>query len=205
VRVFVDPPPAWAGGDAALATAFTSYVGTRVPLDQEAAAQIDVGAAASAADLRLWGWAALARGARAIAFHAWPDLVSRDGAPADRARVAAEFAGVVTRNLALFSPLAVPSAATRPPITVSGEAAQVHATFLESRDALVLIALNYRTGPATVTLKFPAGTKQEFWQNLETGEMVTFAMEGERPALTHTFAPRDALVLMIRKTSPYDR
>jgi hypothetical protein len=205
-RVFVDPPPAWAtGGSAsvqALSEAFTSYVGTRVPLEEEAAAQIDVRAAAGPADLRLWGWAALARGSRAIAFHAWPDLAGQDA----RARVAAEFAGVVTRNLALFDPLAPrPSSAGGPGISPGGEAAQVHAAFLESRDALVLVALNYRTEPATVTLTFPPGTKQEFWQNMETGEMVTFAMEGGRPSLTHTFAPRDALVLTIRKTSPYDR
>jgi hypothetical protein len=209
VRVFVDPPPAWAAKDAAgvqaHAAAFTGYLGTRVPLDEETSGQIDVRAAGSAADLRLWGWAALARGSRAIAFHAWPDLTGADGGSADRARAAADFAGVVTRNLALFNPLAPRPAAGEPDIAMSGDTADVHASFLESRDALVLIALNYRAVPATVTLKFRRGTKLEFWQNMQTGEMVSFAMEGDRPSLTHTFATRATLVLMIRKTSPYDR
>jgi hypothetical protein len=209
VRLFVDPPPEWAAGDAARvqanAAAFTGYLGGRVPLDEETSGQIDARAAAAPADLRLWGWAALARGSRAIAFHAWPDLVGQRGEPADRAKAAADFAGVVTRNLALFNPLAPRPAASGPGIVVSGGAAQVHASVLESRDALVLIALNYRTDAATVTLRFPPGTTQEFWQNMETGEMVAFTMEGERPSLTHAFAPRGSLVLMIRKTSPYDR
>lgn len=267
---------------------------------------------ATAADLRLWGWTAIARGARAIAFDSWSSL--QDG---ERAKTAGEFAGIIARNPALFAPLrprasrvgilydapssdvtrqsiadfhgalfeqniqadfvhtgvaseqalwaydalfvpngfpvtdvaavalrayvarggalvvdtrvnlAVPASrfgkgrairltggplpriadvtGVQPEVRLSGGGGLVEAGFLESRDALVLIALNHSNEPQRTTLVFPAGTKQQFWQNMETGEMVTFASDRAGITLTHTFAPRDALVLTIRKTSPYDR
>jgi hypothetical protein len=67
-------------------------------------------------DLRLWSWAALSRGARAIFYQAWypmsagPDagghgLNSLDGTVTVRARAAGAFAGIIARNQALFAPL----------------------------------------------------------------------------------------------------
>ncbi len=268
---------------------------------------------ASGADLRLWGWTALSRGAGAIAFDSSSSL--QDG---ERAKTAGEFAGIITRNPALFAPLrprasrvgilydpasadatrtsiadfygalfeqniqadfvhtglateetlpaydvlfvpngssvAAGAAATlkayvarggalvmdsrvnlaipiprygkgrtarlagtglipriadvtgvQPDVRISGATGVVEARFVESRDALVLIALNHSNDPQRVTLAFPAGTKQEFWQNMETGEMVTFGSSAAGITLSHAFSPRDALVLMIRKTSPYDK
>ncbi|HXW05632.1 MAG TPA: beta-galactosidase [Vicinamibacterales bacterium] len=75
-----------------------------------------VTAPVTAADLRLWGWAALSRGARAISYHAWYPrssgyasngygMIELDGTLTDRARAAGEFAGIVSRNPALFAPL----------------------------------------------------------------------------------------------------
>jgi len=55
----------------------------------------------SAADLRLWGWTALARGARGLTYAE----LEFDGVNADRARAAGELAGIITRNPALFAPL----------------------------------------------------------------------------------------------------
>ena len=68
------------------------------------------------ADVRLWGWTALARGARAISFYAWYPmssgyesngygLIELDGRITDRARAAGAFAKVIATNPALFTPL----------------------------------------------------------------------------------------------------
>ncbi len=75
--------------------------------------QAGPGAAApvTGADLRLWGWASISRGARAISYSAWypthagDGLIAPDGTITDRARIAGEFAGIVSRNAGLFGPL----------------------------------------------------------------------------------------------------
>jgi beta-galactosidase len=70
----------------------------------------------TAADLRLWGWAALSRGARAISYYAWYPMssgyesngygmIELDGTITERARAAGALAGIVSRNPALFAPL----------------------------------------------------------------------------------------------------
>ena len=67
-------------------------------------------------DLRLWSWAALARGARAIFYYAWYPmsagsdaggygLLEPGGRVGEGARAAGAFAGIVSRNPALFAPL----------------------------------------------------------------------------------------------------
>jgi hypothetical protein len=183
--------------------------GLRLMTPASSHAELHVDAAATPADLRLWGWTALLRGARAIAYYAWHDLVESDTALTARGRAAGEFAGVLSRNPALFAPLR-PRATTDPAamtadLRVSGSAGEIEAGFLESRDALVLIAVSHAGAPQRVTLTFAPGTKQEFWQNMETGEMVSFAAVNGELTLAHAFAARDAVVLMIRKTSPYDR
>jgi beta-galactosidase len=82
----------------------------------QGATGVRVAAPVSAADLRLWGWAALSRGARAISYYAWYPMssgyesngygmIELDGSLTDRARAAGEFAGIVSRNPALFAPL----------------------------------------------------------------------------------------------------
>jgi hypothetical protein len=194
--------------DAALASQ-ADAAGLRLMATAGSRAELHADPAATASDLRLWGWTALLRGARAIAYYAWRDLVESETALTARGRAAAEFAGVLSRNPALFAPLR-PRATTDPAamtadLRVSGSAGEIEAGFLESRDALVLIAVSQAGAPQRVTLTFAPGTKQEFWQNMETGEMVSFAMANGELTLAHSFAARDAVVLMIRKTSPYDR
>ncbi len=173
-------------------------------LDREG--EVHVRSAATPRDLRLWGWTAMLRGARAVGFYAWSDLVDERGAPNAHGRTAGEFAGVVSRNPALFAPLRPAAAAAGGAgVLVSGAAGEIEAGFLQSRDALLLIAVNHASAPQEAVFAFPPGTKQEFWQNMETGDMVSFAMGQAGPILTHPFAARDVLVLMIRTRSPYDR
>src|SRR3954468_12946176 len=82
----------------------------------QGATGVRVAAPVTGADLRLWGWASISRGARAISYYAWYPMssgyesngygmINLDGSITDRAKVAGEFAGVVARNAALFAPL----------------------------------------------------------------------------------------------------
>jgi beta-galactosidase len=67
----------------------------------------------SAADLRLWTWEAVSRGARGVTYADWRasgpsaggSLVGADGTMSDRARAAGGLARVIGRNPALFAPL----------------------------------------------------------------------------------------------------
>ena len=71
---------------------------------------------------------------------------------------------------------------------------------MESSDVLLLIGLNYADTPQRVTLTFTPDTQEAIWQNMETGAAINFVAGPEGPTYTYTFGPRDALVLMIRKS-----
>jgi beta-galactosidase len=82
----------------------------------QGATGVRVAAPVTGADLRLWGWAAISRGVRAISYYAWYPMssgyesngygmIELDGTITERAKIAGEFAGVVGRNMALFAPL----------------------------------------------------------------------------------------------------
>lgn len=64
------------------------------------------GPAVTDADLRLWTWAALARGARGVAFDAWHRMVDDKGAPTRAAMAAGALAASITRNERLFATVA---------------------------------------------------------------------------------------------------
>ena len=223
------------------------------------------------ADLRLWTWTAIARGARAITYEQ-----SAAGSAA-----AGELAGLVSRNAALFGPMrprpsqvailynplwdvapfpastaaqmatmdfyarmfaaniqadflhpdAVPAgeasrysavfaaapemlprafvealggrlrvdpASLQPDVRVDGGGGLVETRTLESADAILLIALNHGDAPQTVTFTFAPETPEAIWQNMETGASVSFVQRASGLTYRHAFAPRDAMVLMIR-------
>ena len=140
---------------------------------------------------RLAFWSAIAAGKRRFT------VVSRNG-PLPAAVVAVgESAGVVTRNQALFAPL-VPRAGTARKIRVEPHA-RITTHVLESPDAIAIIALNHAAETRRVTLRFPADMPEAIWQNMEAGNAVHFILGNDGPYLEHTFAPHDALVLVIRK------
>lgn len=60
------------------------------------------GPAVTDADVRLWTWLAFARGARAIAFEHWHQMVDASGAPTRTATAAGALAANFTRNARLF-------------------------------------------------------------------------------------------------------
>ena len=263
----------------------------------------------SAADLRLWTWAAWSRGARGVTYAEWRafgpgagrSLVGPDETISDRARTAGGLARVVGRNPALFAPLrprpakvaivydprpptdgstsmspslsniyralferniqvdfihldeiaagigsrynvvcigststlpkpaadalkayiaaggtliadSTPAptdqqaveiavrAGVRPDVRIEGATGPVETRFLESTDVLMLIGLNHAATPQRVKMTFTPDTQEAIWQNMETGAAVNFVAGPEGPTYTYSFGPRDALVLMIRKS-----
>lgn len=263
-------------------------------------AELEVTSGTTPADVRHAGWAVVAHGARGITFLPWSavpprqGLLNTDGTITAPAKAAGEFAGIVSRNAALFAPLRprrsavavvynpfwslvniavdalaqralldlyarafernlqadfisseeiapgsapayaatlVPFPAMLPPqvaaalkpsagagdrllagsrttlptargiepdIRLQGGDGIVQARFLESADAIALIALNHGDNSRTVTFHFSAGTPEAIWQNMETGASVSFVQGPGGLTYTHAFAPRGTMVLAIR-------
>ncbi len=136
--------------------------------------------------IRLNAWTAVSRGARGYMF-------------AMRSDASAAFARVVTRNAALFAPLRLRRELT-PDVRVDGGGGQVDATFLESADVLMLIAVNRGETAARVMMSFTPDTQEAIWQNMETGATVNFVAGANGPTYAHAFAGHETLVLMIRKS-----
>jgi beta-galactosidase len=93
----------------------------------------------------------------------------------------------------------VEAAGVTPEVRIDAGAGSVEARFIESSDALVLIAINHAESPQKVTMTFTPDTPEAVWQNIETGAAVNFVAGPGGPTYTHAFAPRDVLVLMIKK------
>ncbi len=90
-------------------------------------------------------------------------------------------------------------AGVSPDVRIDGAPGSVEARFIESSDALVLIAINHADSPQKVTMTFTPETQEAIWQNIETGAQVSFVTGPGGPTYTHAFAPRDVLVLTIKK------
>jgi hypothetical protein len=204
VRLFADTPPLWSSDVAADRRRFVADATKRL-LIAPRVMSVELADASPGADAirvgpggrtpvegRLDFWAALARGARRVMF------IETRGGVGPAVLALGETAGIVTRNQALFGPLRPRDGGVRGVTGASG--ASVDVKLLESADALMIIALNYSPAPQKVTINFAADMPEAIWQNLETGAAVHFVMGRDGPFLTHTFAPRDAMVLMIRKT-----
>ena len=148
----------------------------------------------SGADVRQRAWIAIGRGLRGVLFDGWRSLRGNPAALAE----AASFADNVTRNAALFAPL---SASARP-IRIEAASPDLFARFVESPEAMVLVAANLTSAEQRVTLRFAPDVPEAIWQNMESGAAVNFVAGPEGPFYTRTFAPLDVAVLMIRKRTP---
>jgi len=207
VKVITDKHPDWAS-TAEATTDFLDYIRRRLIIQPavfsvEASTsfenlpheRIRIGtgiAAVSLADARYRMWSALAEGQRGVSFDD-----GANGASVERLAVG-EFAGVITRNQALFGPLR-PRAASAADAAVEGGDGTVMVRILESADAMVIVSLNPAAATQKVTLKFSPEIPEAIWQNIEDGVAVNFVMGKDGPFFTHVFAPRDVLVLTIRK------
>jgi beta-galactosidase len=90
----------------------------------------------------------------------------------------------------------VSSAGVSPEIRIDGAPGLVEARFLESSDAIVLIAINHGEKENRVTFRFGPDVPEAIWQNMETGAAVNFVQGPDGPTYAHTFAPRDVMVLV---------
>ena len=146
--------------------------------------------------LVLAGWRAVGRGRKTIVFDGWQTL-TRDAAAL---KAASAFADAITRNAALYAPLAP---ADRKHLVqrmvVDGGPGAIEAYALESADATVLVLLNVRRAPVTATITFTPETPEAIWQNMVGGEAVNFVAGPKGPVYRHRFPPHDVVVLMIRK------
>lgn len=136
--------------------------------------------------LRYRGWSAVQKGARGVAFRA--EAGSRSAA----IQTAGAFATVVTSNSQLFL-------AIKPVDGARTDESTVEARLFQAGQALVLIALNHADQPRDATITLPEGSPLAEWVNLETGEVAYFDRAPGATSRRHRFAPRDVLVLVIRR------
>ena len=153
---------------------------------------VAVRSSASPAVLAANAWLAIAQGASAVVFDDWATLRENP----DFLTAASEFAGEVTRNAPLY-------AAVRPRVKanefrIDAMSPQLTATFLESEQALVLLAINLGP-PRQVTFAFSPEIPEAVWQNMLGGGAVNFVAGPDGPTYTRSFAGNEVLVLMIRK------
>jgi hypothetical protein len=148
----------------------------------------------TSASVRRDAWSAFARSATCVMFHDWKSLQQNDAALAE----AAAFAETLARNPALYAPLRRVDRTGDRAITIEGSDS-VTAAWLESEDALLLIAVNRAAEPREVTLTFASAVPEAVWQNMLTGASVNFVAGPAGPVYRRTFAADDVLVLMIRK------
>ena len=147
----------------------------------------------NAGEVRFRAWQAVARGASGIIFDNWRALKADTAALA----AAAQFADIVTRNQPLFAPLK--PRVVQGDIAIDRGAGDIDARFLESPAAMMLIAVNVGDAERTVTMTFGPAMPEAIWQNLESGGAVNFVASAKGPTYRRTFAPKDVLVLMIKK------
>jgi len=100
------------------------------------------------------------------------------------------------RSTGEFLQRLVASAGVSPEIRIDGAAGRVEARFLESSDAIVLIAINHGDSAERVTFRFGPDVPEAIWQNMETGAAVNFVQGPDGPSYVHTFGARDAMVLV---------
>ena len=90
----------------------------------------------------------------------------------------------------------VTAAGVAPEIKLDVTDAPVEARFLESSDAILLLALNYGGVPQKVTFSFAPDVPEAIWQNMETGAAVNFRQGPEGATYTRTLAAGDVMVLV---------
>lgn len=100
------------------------------------------------------------------------------------------------RSTGEFLQRLIASVGVSPEVRIDGAPGRVEARFLESSDAIVLIAINHGDNAERVTFRFGPDVPEAIWQNMETGAAVNFVQGPDGPSYVHTFGARDVMVLV---------
>ena len=149
----------------------------------------------SAENIKEAAWTLFAGGARGVIFDNWAGLLQNAAALAE----ASSFAETITRNMALYAPLRHVEQTGARALALKGGQESVEAHWLESAEALLLVAVNHGAESRQVTFTFPPEVPEAVWQNMLSGGSVNFVAGPTGPYYEHTLAAHDVLVLMIRK------
>jgi hypothetical protein len=156
---------------------------------------VPITAATSAEDVRERAWTLFARGSRGVIFDDWLGMAQNAAALAE----ASAFAQTITSNMALYAPLRHVEQTGARAIALKGSEESVEAHWLESAEALLLIAVNHGAEPRQLVFTFPPEVPEAVWQNMLSGGSVNFVAGPTGPFYEHTLPAHDVLVLMIRK------
>jgi hypothetical protein len=156
---------------------------------------VPITAATSAEDVKETAWTMFGHGVRGVIFEDWAGLQQNAGALAE----ASAFAETITRNMALYAPLRHVERDGARSIGLAGGEDNVDAHWLESAEALLLVAVNHGAQSRRVTFTFPPQVPEAVWQNMLSGGSVNFIAGPTGPFYEHTLPAQDVLVLMIRK------
>jgi hypothetical protein len=148
------------------------------------------------AETNLRAWSAIAHGAREVVFDDWTRLRRYPGT----LTAAAEFAETITRNAPLYASLRPrkPTGAS-PDVQMADGGTDIEVNVLESPAAFLIVGLNRSSVARTVTMTFSSDLPEAIWQNMMTGNTLSFVTGGGGPTYTRTFAPKEVLVLMINR------
>jgi hypothetical protein len=91
---------------------------------------------------------------------------------------------------------AIDAAGVKPEVGIDVPGQLVEARFLESADAMLLVAMNHGSTPRRVTFTFGPDVPEAIWQNMESGAAVNFVQGAEGPTYTRTLAGKDVMVLV---------
>jgi hypothetical protein len=156
---------------------------------------IGITPATTAENVKEAAWTLIARGSRGVIFDNWLELQQNAAALAE----ASAFARTITSNMALYAPLRPVEETGARAIALKGDQGSVDAQWLESAEALLLVAVNRGDEPREVVFTFPAEVPEAVWQNMLSGGSVNFVAGPTGPFYEHTMPAHDVLVLMIRK------
>jgi hypothetical protein len=192
-----------APGDAAQQTVTLTRVDRRLPAAPPQTVvvraadlgTIRISATTTAENVRETAWTLFARGSRGVIFDDWRELQQNAAALAE----ASAFAQTITSNMALYAPLRHVESTGARAIGLKGDQGSVEAHWLESAEALLLVAVNRGGEPRDVVFTFPPEVPEAVWQNMLSGASVNFVAGPTGPFYEHTMPAHDVLVLMIRK------
>jgi hypothetical protein len=156
---------------------------------------VPITATTTAETVKETAWTLFARGSRGVIFDDWLALQQNAAALAE----ASAFAQTITSNMALYAPLRHVEQTGARAIALKGGEDSVETHWLESAEALLLIAVNRAADVRQVVLTFPPEVPEAVWQNMLSGASVNFVAGPTGPFYEHTLPAHDVLVLMIRK------